>query len=121
MVETVKCTCGWGGAARVRLARRARRRPDAFASRATGMSVEALDLATRNGGIAACLIVSNGSNPLGCVMPDSRKREFSRLTAARGVAVIEDDIYGDLHLGGDRPWPIKAFDTTDNNMGNGLG
>jgi len=82
----------------------------------TGMSLEALDLATRNGGIAACLIVSNGSNPLGCVMPDSRKRQFSELTAARGVAVIEDDIYGDLHLGGERPWPIKAFDATGNVM-----
>jgi DNA-binding transcriptional MocR family regulator len=82
----------------------------------TGMSVEALDLASRNGGIAACLIVSNGSNPLGCVMPDSRKRQFSELTAARGVAVIEDDIYGDLHFSGERPWPIKAFDTTGNVM-----
>jgi len=82
----------------------------------TGMSVEALDLATRNGGIAACLIVSNGSNPLGCVMPDDRKRQFSALTAARGVAVIEDDIYGDLHLGSERPWPIKAFDTAGNVM-----
>lgn len=82
----------------------------------TGMSVEALDLATRNGGIAACLIVANGSNPLGCVMPDDRKRQFSALTAARGVAVIEDDIYGDLHLGSERPWPIKAFDKTGNVM-----
>ena len=82
----------------------------------TGMSVEALDLATRNGGIAACLIVSNGSNPLGCVMPDDRKRLFSALTAARGVAVIEDDIYGDLHLGSERPWPIKAFDKVGNVM-----
>jgi DNA-binding transcriptional MocR family regulator len=82
----------------------------------TGMSVEALDLATRHGGIAACLIVSNGSNPLGCVMPDDKKRLFSALTAARGVAVIEDDIYGDLHLGSERPWPIKAFDTTGNVM-----
>ena len=82
----------------------------------TGMSVEALDLATRNGGIAACLIVSNGSNPLGCVMPDDRKRQFSALTAARGVAVIEDDIYGDLHLGSERPWPIKAFDKVGNVM-----
>jgi DNA-binding transcriptional MocR family regulator len=82
----------------------------------TGMSVEALDLATRNGGIAACLIVSNGSNPLGCVMPDSKKRQFSELTAARGVAVIEDDIYGDLHLGSERPWPIKAFDKVGNVM-----
>ncbi|MBL8429063.1 MAG: PLP-dependent aminotransferase family protein [Dechloromonas sp.] len=82
----------------------------------TGMSVEALDMATRNGGIAACLIVANGSNPLGCVMPDDRKRQFSALTAARGVVVIEDDIYGDLHLGSERPWPIKAFDKTGNVM-----
>jgi DNA-binding transcriptional MocR family regulator len=32
------------------------------------------------------------------------------------VAVIEDDIYGDLHFGQQRPWPIKAFDTTGNVM-----
>jgi len=82
----------------------------------TGMSVEALDLASRQGGIAACLIVSNGSNPLGCVMPDENKRRLAALTAARGIAVIEDDIYGDLHLGNDRPWPIKAFDQAGNVM-----
>lgn len=82
----------------------------------TGMSVEALELASRQGAIAACLIVSNGSNPLGCVMPDGRKRQLACLTAARGIAVIEDDIYGDLHLGNERPWPIKAFDQTGNVM-----
>jgi len=82
----------------------------------TGMSVEALDLATRNGGVAACLLVSNGSNPLGCVMPDERKRLLAQLTAERGVAVIEDDIYGDLHLAEQRPWPIKAFDGSGNVM-----
>lgn len=82
----------------------------------TGMSLDALELATRQGGVAACLIVSNGSNPLGCVMPDERKRQFATLTAARGVAVIEDDIYGDLHLGNERPWPIKAYDKVGNVM-----
>jgi len=30
--------------------------------------------------------------------------------------VIEDDIYGDLHFGQQRPWPIKAFDTAGNVM-----
>jgi DNA-binding transcriptional MocR family regulator len=30
--------------------------------------------------------------------------------------VIEDDIYGDLHFGPQRPWPIKAFDTAGNVM-----
>lgn len=82
----------------------------------TGMSLDALELATRQGGIAACLLVSNGSNPLGCVMPDDKKRLFATLTAARGVAVIEDDIYGDLHLGKERPWPIKAYDKAGNVM-----
>lgn len=81
-----------------------------------GLSIEALDLATRQGKIAACLLVSNGSNPLGCVMPDERKRQLAKLAAARNVAIIEDDIYGDLHLGEVRPWPVKAFDTTGNVM-----
>ena len=81
-----------------------------------GLSVEAFDLATREGKVAACLIVPNASNPLGCIMPDERKRQLAGLAAARGVPVIEDDIYGDLHFGQQRPWPIKAFDTTGNVM-----
>jgi DNA-binding transcriptional MocR family regulator len=80
----------------------------------TGVSVEALDLATRDGRVAACLLVPNASNPLGSVMPDEKKRLLAALTAARGVPVIEDDIYGDLHFGSSRPWPIKAFDTAGN-------
>lgn len=82
----------------------------------TGISVEALDLATRDGAVAACLLVPNASNPLGSVMPDEKKRLLATLTASRGVAVIEDDIYGDLHFGSQRPWPIKAFDTAGNVM-----
>ncbi|PKO89795.1 MAG: PLP-dependent aminotransferase family protein [Betaproteobacteria bacterium HGW-Betaproteobacteria-12] len=81
-----------------------------------GLSVEALELARRHGGIAACLLVPNASNPLGSVMPDDKKRQLAALTAARGIALIEDDIYGDLHFGSQRPWPIKAFDTAGNVM-----
>ncbi|MGV0951222.1 MAG: PLP-dependent aminotransferase family protein [Azonexus sp.] len=82
----------------------------------TGISVEALDLATRDGRVAACLLVPNASNPLGSVMPEAKKRLLAALTAARGVAVIEDDIYGDLCFDSQRPWPIKAFDTAGNVM-----
>ena len=81
-----------------------------------GMSIEALDLATRDSRVAACLLVPNASNPLGSIMPDEHKRRLARLTAERGVAVIEDDIYGDLHFAGERPWPIKAFDRAGNVM-----
>jgi len=82
----------------------------------TGLSVEALDLATRDGRVSACLLVANASNPLGSIMPDENKRRLARLTAERGVAVIEDDIYGDLHFGGPRPRPVKAFDNAGNVM-----
>ena len=80
----------------------------------SGLSVEALELASRQGGIAACLIVANGSNPLGHVMPDEQKRRLAALTASRNIPVIEDDIYGELYSGATRPWPIKAFDQTGN-------
>ena len=68
----------------------------------TGISVEALDLATRDGRVAACLLVPNASNPLGSVMPDGKKRLLAAFTAARGIPVIEDDA-GDLCYGSQRP------------------
>ncbi|MCE1181622.1 MAG: PLP-dependent aminotransferase family protein [Rhodocyclales bacterium] len=81
-----------------------------------GLSIEAFELASRHGGIAACLLVSNGSNPLGCVMPEDKKRRLAALAVERGIPLIEDDIYGDLHHGEQRPWPIKAFDRSGNVM-----
>jgi DNA-binding transcriptional MocR family regulator len=80
----------------------------------TGLSIEALDLATRDGQVSACLLVPNASNPLGSMMPDEHKRRLAKLTAERGVAVIEDDIYGDLYFGSKPPRPIKAFDKAGN-------
>lgn len=82
----------------------------------TGVSLEALDLATREGKVAACLLIPNGGNPLGSVMPDEQKQRLAALMAQRGVAVIEDDIYGDLCHVGHRPRPLHAFDTSGNTM-----
>jgi DNA-binding transcriptional MocR family regulator len=82
----------------------------------TGVSVEALELATRDGAVKACLLIPNGHNPLGCVIPEDNKRRIAALLAERGVPLIEDDIYGDLHFEGERPWPIKAYDTAGNVM-----
>ncbi len=82
----------------------------------TGISIPALDLATRDGKVAAVLLVANASNPLGSVMPDAGKKKLAQLMAARKIPVIEDDIYGDLCYAAQRPWPIKAFDKTGNVM-----
>ena len=81
-----------------------------------GMSVDALEIATRERRVAACLLVSNFNNPLGSVIPDGEKKRLAALTAERQIPVIEDDIFGDLHFGPDRPWPVKAFDTAGNVM-----
>ena len=86
----------------------------------TGVSLDALELATRKpaaeGGIAACLLIPNGANPLGSVMPDAAKQRLASLLAARDVALIEDDIYGDICFTGSRPRPIHAFDGSGNTM-----
>lgn len=86
----------------------------------TGVSVDALELATRTpaaeGGVSACLLIPNGANPLGSVMPDAAKQRLAELLAARDVALIEDDIYGDICFTGARPRPIYAFDTSGNTM-----
>jgi DNA-binding transcriptional MocR family regulator len=43
-------------------------------------------------------------------LPDSYKQALVELTARRNVAVIEDDLYGDLAFDDRRPWTAKSFD-----------
>jgi DNA-binding transcriptional MocR family regulator len=76
----------------------------------TGIEVDALREHVRKGGIAAVLLVSNFSNPLGSCMPDEHKKEVVALLTHYGVPLIEDDIYGDVFFGKTRPKPCKAFD-----------
>lgn len=82
----------------------------------TGISLEALELATRNGHVAACLLIPNGANPLGSVIPDATKQAIADLLAARDVPLIEDDVFGDLCFTSERPRPIHAFDQSGNTM-----
>jgi DNA-binding transcriptional MocR family regulator len=75
-----------------------------------GISIEALELATRKRGVKACVVMANVSNPLGSVMPDEHKRRLVALLAERNIPLIEDDVYGDLHYGPIRPCTAKTFD-----------
>lgn len=82
---------------------------------ATGASVEAIDLATsRRGAIKALLLIPTHQNPVGSVMPDEHKARLVELCEQRGVALIEDDIYGDASFGQVRPLPAKAWDKRGN-------
>ena len=76
----------------------------------TGLSVEALAGALRRRKVAALVVTPNVHNPLGCVMPDERKRELVALLAKHGVPAIEDDTYGELAFGDARPRSLRTFD-----------
>ncbi|MBN8466250.1 PLP-dependent aminotransferase family protein [Corallococcus exiguus] len=76
-----------------------------------GMELDALESALERRRVAAVLVVPSFSNPVGSCMPEANRRRLVELVTAHDVPLIEDDIYGDLHFGPERPRPCKAFDT----------
>jgi DNA-binding transcriptional MocR family regulator len=75
-----------------------------------GICLEALETALARQQVAACVLVSNFSNPLGTCMADDRKKQLVDLLERYDTPLIEDDVYGDLYFEGSRPKAIKAFD-----------
>jgi len=76
----------------------------------TGMDLNELERAIRKHRVKACITMTNCHNPLGYVLSDRYKKDLVELTARHDVAVIEDDVYGDLSFQGSRPCTAKAFD-----------
>jgi len=60
--------------------------------------------------IKACLFIPNFNNPLGCCMPDINKKELVSMLSNYEIPLIEDDIYGELYFGTQRPRTCKSFD-----------
>lgn len=60
--------------------------------------------------VAACVLTPNFNNPDGALTPDAAKAEIVDILSRRGVPLIEDDVYADLHYGPHRPRNCKAFD-----------
>jgi DNA-binding transcriptional MocR family regulator len=75
-----------------------------------GMSLEVLEYAIRQNPVRACIGLLTFNNPLGSLMPGQRKRQLVELLASREIALIEDDVYGDLAFGANRPPAAKAYD-----------
>ncbi len=75
-----------------------------------GMDLEELARAIRQHRVKACIVMTNCHNPLGYVLSDKYKRALVELTARSNVALIEDEIYGDLAHAGPRPRTAKSFD-----------
>ncbi|GLH75256.1 GntR family transcriptional regulator [Bradyrhizobium sp. SSBR45G] len=75
----------------------------------SGIDVAALDKALGARRIAACLLASSFNNPLGTRTADGRKADITKVLTRHGVPLIEDDIYGDISFGNDRPRPFAAI------------
>ncbi|WP_315780598.1 MULTISPECIES: PLP-dependent aminotransferase family protein [unclassified Bradyrhizobium] len=74
-----------------------------------GVDVAALDKALGARRVAACLLASSFNNPLGTRTDDASKAAIIRVLTRHGVPLIEDDIYGDISFGDDRPRPFAAI------------
>ncbi|MBO0763171.1 MAG: PLP-dependent aminotransferase family protein [Hyphomicrobiaceae bacterium] len=77
---------------------------------ATGIDLAALAQALKMRRITACLFASSFNNPLGCTMPDEKKHAVLEVLARHEVPLIEDDTYGDIYFGKERPTPFMALD-----------
>jgi DNA-binding transcriptional MocR family regulator len=75
-----------------------------------GLHLDALETALKQFRVKAVLATPNFNNPLGSLMPDAHKARLVQLLGRREVPLIEDDIYGDLHFGPERPRAARAFD-----------
>ena len=76
-----------------------------------GIDLDALADVLKRHRPRACWLMTNFQNPLGSTMPDAKKRDLVALLARHHTPLIEDDVYGELHFGAQRPKPAKAFDT----------
>ena len=75
-----------------------------------GIDLDALEAAIERHAPRACWLMPTFQNPLGATMPDAAKRALVDLLSRHDIALIEDDVYAELHYGPKRLLPAKAYD-----------
>nr|WP_314495727.1 PLP-dependent aminotransferase family protein [uncultured Chryseobacterium sp.] len=76
-----------------------------------GFDIDYLKEAINKHMICAVLITPNFHNPTGILLSDKSKKEIASIAKDYKIPVIENDIYGDLYFGDERPSTIGSFDT----------
>ena len=72
-----------------------------------GVEISELRRTLQEQPVKACMFSTTLSNPLGVTMPERYRRELVALLGEFDVALIEDDVYGDLRFDGVRPVPAQ--------------
>lgn len=77
----------------------------------TGIDLGYLQKLIKKSSIKACVFVPTFNNPFGSCMPDENKKKLVEIVTSNNIPLIEDDIYGELYFGKNRPGPVKYYDT----------
>ena len=72
-----------------------------------GVTLSELERTLVRHDVTACMFSTTLGNPLGVTMPDGHRRELVEMLKRYDVALIEDDVYGDLRFDGERPVPAQ--------------
>jgi DNA-binding transcriptional MocR family regulator len=76
-----------------------------------GLELDCLEEAIKKFPIKAVVAIPNFNNPLGGCMPDENKKKLVDIINKHNIPLIEDDIYGELYFGKNRPRTCKYYDT----------
>lgn len=80
-----------------------------------GMVTEVLeDVLRRTGNVKLIYVIPTFQNPTGKTWSLERRRELAELSSKYGVAVVEDNPYGELRYEGEPLPSVKSFDTAGN-------
>lgn len=77
----------------------------------TGLDIAGMERTIREYPIKACVVTPNFNNPGGGCMPDENKKRLVEIIHKHQIPLIEDDIYGELYFGRNRPRTCKYYDT----------
>ncbi|AIR01588.1 GntR family transcriptional regulator [Pluralibacter gergoviae] len=78
-----------------------------------GIDLAALAQALRDYPVKACWLMTNCQNPLGVTLTAEKKSRLTALLRQHNAVLIEDDVYGELWSGREKPLPAKAWDSDD--------
>ncbi len=78
----------------------------------TGFDLDVLKEACAIHAFKAIVVTPNFHNPTGTLLTDDQKQQLLKVAQAHNIALIENDIYGELPFNGQRPSTIRSFDSS---------
>lgn len=85
-----------------------------------GMRIPDLEKAiAQNSSIKMIYVIPNFQNPTGRTWSLERRKELARISASHGIAVIEDDPYGEIRFAGRDIRSVQSLDTAGNVLSTG--